>query len=55
MKLNLKEELFKMRTADEILEAINDLSNEERIKLLDEMFDRYYNNRNIPRAEIDWD
>lgn len=42
-------------SAEDILEAIEELNNEEKIKLLNEMFYKYYNNRGLPRTEIDWD
>ncbi|MFJ7678267.1 hypothetical protein ACIQXQ_09400 [Peribacillus sp. NPDC097198] len=39
--------------AEEILEMIGKLENEERWMLLDEMFNMYYNNRGIPKTELD--
>jgi hypothetical protein len=40
-------------TAEDILEAIDEISNEERWKLLLELYYKYYNNSNLPRLEID--
>jgi hypothetical protein len=40
-------------TAEDILEAIDEISNEERWKLLHELYYKYYNNINLPRLEID--
>jgi hypothetical protein len=40
-------------TAEDILEAIDEISNEERWKLLHELYYKYYNNSNLPRLEID--
>ncbi|MDK8643790.1 hypothetical protein [Niallia taxi] len=42
-------------TAEDILAAIEELRNEEKIKLLNEMFYKYYNNKGLPRTEIDWE
>ncbi|MGE7601289.1 hypothetical protein ACQKL5_02175 [Peribacillus sp. NPDC097675] len=39
--------------AEEILVIIEKMENEERWKLLDEMFNKYYNNRGIPKTELD--
>ena len=43
-----------MKTAEEILKAIENMDNEEKEKLLYELFFKYYNNRNLPRLEVDW-
>ncbi|AKM18334.1 MULTISPECIES: hypothetical protein [Bacillaceae] len=37
----------KQMTADEILEAIQKMSNEERWKLLDKMYDLYYSKEHL--------
>lgn len=42
-------------SAEEMLAAIKNMENVERWKLLDEMFYEYYNNRGIPRTELDLD
>lgn len=41
-------ETKEIRTAEEILEIIEKMDNEERWKLLDLMYDKYYNKGNIP-------
>jgi hypothetical protein len=42
-----------MKTADEVLKAIEDMENDERWKLLLELFYRHFNSSNLPRMEID--
>jgi len=43
------------KSSEQILEAIEELNNEEKQKLLNELFYKYYNNRNLPRMDIDWE
>lgn len=38
-------------TAEEILKAIIEMDNSERIKLLNKLYDRYFDNR-LPREQI---
>lgn len=44
----------KQVTAEEVLEIIQNMSNEEREKFLVEMFYKYYNSKGFKRAEVDW-
>ncbi|HHY2656250.1 TPA: hypothetical protein ACV5GZ_006024 [Bacillus thuringiensis] len=41
--------------AEDILKLIDEMDNEERIKLLHAMFYKYYNNRGIEYAPLDDD
>ncbi|WJQ13338.1 hypothetical protein RA955_06520 [Geobacillus proteiniphilus] len=41
----------KPMTAEEILEAIQNMSNEERWKLLDKMYDLYYSKEHLIKKE----
>ncbi len=41
-------------TAAEILEEIDSMSNDERWKLFEELFYKYFNKNNLPRTEIDF-
>lgn len=42
-------------TAEEILEAINKMETEERWKLLNKMFHKYYNKDGLEYTPIDFD
>lgn len=41
-------------TAEELMEIVKNLDNEDRIKFLQEMFYEYFNPSGLPRAEIEW-
>jgi len=45
----------KETNSEKVLEIIRNMSNEEREKLLVEMFYEHYNSKRIKRLEIDWD
>lgn len=38
-------------TAEQVLQAIEEMDSGERIKLLNELFYLYYNNRSLPRMD----
>lgn len=42
-------------TAEEILKLIETMDNSERWKALNELYDKHYNVRNLPKAKIDED
>lgn len=42
-------------TAEDVLEAIEELSNEERIKLLNELYYKFYNKSGHKKVEIVWE
>lgn len=44
-----------MKSAEEILEMIKEMKNEERWKLLNELYDEFYNKDGHPKKEIDFD
>ncbi|WP_180226276.1 hypothetical protein [Bacillus wiedmannii] len=41
-------------TAEDLVEAIQDLSNEERWKLLDILYDKYYNSTDKKGTPVDY-
>ncbi|MDA2040168.1 hypothetical protein PDN58_22415 [Bacillus cereus] len=41
-------------TAEDVVEAIQDLSNEERWKLLDILYDKYYNSTDKKGTPVDY-
>lgn len=41
--------------AQDLLKMIEELSNEEKQKFLDEIFYLYFNSKGLPRVETDWD
>ena len=40
--------------AEEMMNLVKQMDNEEREKFLHEMFHEYFNTRNLPKREIDW-
>jgi hypothetical protein len=42
-------------TAEDVLEAIEELNNDERIKLLNELYYKFYNKSGHEKAEVDWE
>ncbi|MEK5205219.1 MULTISPECIES: hypothetical protein [Bacillus] len=41
----------KQQTAEEIMEIIKNMESAERWKLLDKMYDEYFNKGNVPKSE----
>ncbi|MGD6962723.1 hypothetical protein ACQCVB_11010 [Fictibacillus phosphorivorans] len=42
-------------TAEDVLEAIDELSNEEKEKLLQELYYKFYNKSGHEKLEVDWE
>lgn len=40
-----------VKTAEEIMDIIKNMESSERWKLLDKMYDEYYNKGNVPKSE----
>lgn len=42
-----------MKSAEEVLKAIKNMKNDERCKLLNELYNEYYNKENVTEGEIE--
>lgn len=46
---------MEMKTAEEVMKIIEQMDNKERWKLLNELYDEFYNKGDHPKTEIDFD
>ncbi len=44
-----------VKTAEEVMKVIEQMENIERWKLLNELYDEFYNKGDFPKSEIDFD